>query len=44
MTIGFIGLRGIPFEASGGIVMVACGTLLLAFLLLRSAADKHPAA
>ena len=40
---GVVGTRaGVAFEASADIVVVACGALLSALLLLRSATDRHP--
>ncbi|MGT2481680.1 FAD-dependent oxidoreductase [Methylobacterium oryzae CBMB20] len=40
---GVVGTRdGAPFEASADIVVVACGALSSALLLLRSASDRHP--
>ena len=40
---GVAGTRaGEPFEATADIVVVACGALLSALLLLRSTSDQHP--
>ncbi len=40
---GIVGTKdGKPFEAEADIVVVACGALSSALLMLRSATDKHP--
>ena len=43
VVTGVVGTKnGQPFEATADIVVVACGALLSALLLFRSASDAHP--